>query len=289
MIEEYYILSENSRKGPYDVVALVRKIRNGAMTKDTLVQQEGAPVPKSAHEWPSLAEFFDEKKDEWAETAQHGHLQHHSLMKTLQSGVHFLQTNMVSTVFSGIFVLIVILMASLIHMLLPSTLRIFGYMSCFILAYFFLSFYLLSILRMTRGQPVDISYLIGKISPVAGRLLLASVLISIPSIVGLGIIFLDDEWGVAVTGLLILAIPGLFMLTLHAFTPLLIFDQGYGVAEAMKISRKSIMKSGMENIGVLFALFVINFIAGLFALIPIAITLPITMSALTEIYDEYFG
>jgi hypothetical protein len=54
----------------------------------------------------------------------------------------------------------------------------------------------------------------------------------------------------------------------------------------MEISRKTVLKGGMENAGVIYALFVINFLAALCALLPLAITLPITIGAIVEMYDE---
>jgi uncharacterized membrane protein len=162
-------------------------------------------------------------------------------------------------------------------------------MLCFILGHFLLSCYMLSVLRMSRGQPVDPGYMKSKIVPVIKSLLMSSVFISLPSILGLAIMTSGMPVAVQVVGLFIFAIPGLFALAVYSFTPLMIIDKGMDVWESMETSRKAVLKGGSESAGVIYALYVINFLAGLCILIPMAITLPITMGALTEIYDDMFG
>jgi hypothetical protein len=289
MMNEYYIITDESRAGPYDIVALVRKIRNGSLTQDTLVEADASKQVKPAQEWSELVDFFSNDNEEVIENTA-GHLQSHSLTRTLEGGVRFLQSNLISTVFSGVLILAVFFLLA-ISLLLPDSMHLPGYIICFILSHFLLSFYMLSVLRMTRGQPVDI-YIFSKIVPHIGQLFLASLLITIPADIGLGFLvsgLTDSSWVIAIIGLFIFAVPGLLALALFAFSPILIFDQNYKVFKAMQISFKSIVKSGTENTGVLFSLLAINFVAGLFALLPMAITLPITTSALTEIYDEFFG
>jgi len=290
MIQEYYIVTGKIRKGPYDTVHLVRKIRNGSLTAQTYLQQDEKDAPKPAKDWAELAEFFNEKKDERpAAMAEHGNFKKKSLGDVLQSGVRFLQRNLNTTVFSGLFVLFYILIVTIISFGLPPAAQTFAYMLCFVTGHFMLSCYMLSVLRMARGQPVDATYLEGKILPVMKSLLLASLFICIPSIIGLAILTSGLPKPVLGIGLFIFVVPGLFTLAIYVFTPLLILDKGSDVWESMETSRKAVLKSGMEHAGIIYAMYVINFLAGLCILIPLAITLPITTGALTEIYDEMFG
>jgi len=284
---EYFILTAKGKKGPYDMIALVRKIRNGALTGTAQLQVSTSEEIKPAQDYPELAEFF-EKKDEKA-AADEVTNQHRGLGATLSSGMNFLQRNQASTVFSGLFILIVILVTGCVIFLLPPTVHAAAFMSCFVFAHFLLSCYMLSVLRMARGQPVDLSYLVHKIGPAIKSLLIASLFICFPAIIGLALLTSQLPPMIQLVGLLIFILPGLYMLVLYVFTPLLIFDQGYDMWEAMEKSRKTVLKSGLENTGVIYALFVINFLGGLLVLLPMAITLPITMGAIAEIYDEMFS
>ncbi len=285
---QYNIITGKTKTGPYDIVMIVRKIRNGSVTGDTLIQTSDSDIIKPAIEWAQLAEFFTETKDEWTESVAEGHLHHHNLLRTLSGGWRFLQRNHISSVFSGLLVLALIFMVAAIHLTMTPAFRIFAYMASVMVGHFLFSCYMLVILRTVRGQPVDGPYLQSKILPVIGQLLISSLLISFIAIIGLALLVTSNVVEVSVVGLVIITI-GLFVLTIYAFAPLLILDQQYDFWDAMEASRKSVMKSGAENIGVLFGLFVINFIAGLAILLPMALTLPITTGALAEIYDEMFS
>lgn len=289
MHQEYYIVTGKTRKGPYDLVAVVRKLRNGTLTGQTYLQQDESIAPRPAQEWEELAEFFNEIKEERGPTAEAGAVKRHGLANSLRSGVHFLQRNQYTTVYSGLFVLVIILLAAVISLTLPPAARIFGYAGCFILAHFMLSCYALSVLRMARGQPVDSAYLESKIVPALKSLLLSSIFVCIPCLLGLALLTSGMSSAVELVGLAIFTVPGLFALTLYAFTPLLIMDKGTDIWESMEMSRKAVMLKGTDNVGVIFAMFVMNFLAGLCILLPMSITLPITMGALTELYDERFA
>jgi len=177
------------------------------------------------------------------------------------------------------------MMVSFIYLVLPEGLHAFAYMASFIFTHFLLSCYMLLILRMARGQPVDLSYLKRRIFPSIRPLLLSSMLISLPAVIGIAFFTSSNVEAISAAGFLIFAIPGIYVLTLYVFTPLLILDMEYDFWDAMEMSRKAVLKSGMENTGVIFALFLINSMATLFAIL----TLPITMSGVAEIYDEIFG
>jgi hypothetical protein len=289
MTPEYYILSGPTPAGPYDLVALIRKIRNGTLTQTMLIQLSETADAKPAGEWAQLSEFFDEIKDEPAHHGQHHLLKDHNIVGTLQNGLRFLQRNQVTTIFSGILVFAIILMTIGVFFLLPPSLHMAGFVVSFVVTYFFITCYQLSVLRMARGQPVDAAYLRSRIMPAFKSLALASLLISLVAIIGLVMLVSSANLVSSIAGLLLFALPGLFMLTIYAFVPLLILDQGYGLWEAMELSRKKVFECGPENAGIIFGLFVINFIGGLLALLPLTVTLPITMGPLAEIYDEIFS
>jgi hypothetical protein len=289
MTQEYYIISGKSRTGPYDLVAIVRKIRNGSLTAHTQLQMDGSPELKPAHEWEQLAEFFGEIKEERQVASDRKPSEHRGLGATLQSGWRFLQRNQYSTVSSGLFVLLIILVAAAVNFGLPPFAHVFAYMAFFIVGHSILSCYMFAILRLIRGQPVDLTYLESKISPAIKPLLLSSLFICIPAVLGLALLASPLPTVMLLAGLFLFAVPGLLILSLYAFTPLLILDKEFDFWEGMETSRKTVLKSGLENTGIIYALLVINFLAGLCFLLPLAITLPITMGALSEIYDDIFS
>jgi hypothetical protein len=288
MTQEFYIISAKGRAGPYDLVAVVRKIRNGSLTSNTQLQLGDSAQTKPACEWPELAEFFGEKKDERPAVAERAAATR-TLSTALQSGMHFLQRNQYSTVYAGLLVMLIILIAAFVNFGLPAGLHAFCFMACFVLGHFLVSCYMLSVLRMARGQPIDAAYMQSKIGPALGSLMIASLFVCVPAIFGLALLTSSLPVAVLLIGLLILVVPGLFTLSLYAYTPLLILDKGCDFWEGMEMSRKAVLKGGMEQSGIIYALFVINFLAGLCVFFPMALTLPITMGALADMYDEVFS
>jgi uncharacterized membrane protein len=141
-----------------------------------------------------------------------------------------------------------------------------------IAGFFGLSIYMFLILRMNRGQPTDINYIKQITLEYVKPLLISSCCIAIMASVGF-----------------LLIIPGLFIFSIYIFTPLLIVDHKMEFWDAMETSRKLVMGSGIDNMGIIFALVVINFIGGLLIFLPLLFTLPVTMSALCDMYDELFN
>ncbi len=289
MSNEYYIISDNNQSGPYDIVALVIKIRNGSLNEYTSIQRGDSQEVKPAREWDELKEFFastagGSKKEAPQKLSDIKKLY---LMQALSNGLNFLQQNQISTVYSGILILLMITIISGVNLTLPDEMHVLGYIVGFIALYFMLSCYMFIILRMTRGQQINLFQIIKKIQPSSFKLLCASIPIFLPIIIGIILFtYFEDNLLACLIGLLIIIIPGMFIITIYSFASLLIIDQGYGAWEAMRTSRQLIMKSGLDNLGVYFALNTINLIAGLCMIFPMAVTLPVTMSAITESYDE---
>jgi ABC-type multidrug transport system fused ATPase/permease subunit len=289
MSQDYYIVTHKGDAGPYDIVMLVKKIRNGTLTPTTMLRNTDEGSAKQAQDWTVLNDFFQEIVEDTSDIQTVTHAKQQSLNAMLKGGWHFLQQNQLSTLFSGLVVLTTIILLVISVYILPPSVRVLAYVVCFILGHFFVSCYLLVVLRMSRGQPVDSSYVQDKIGGAALQLLISSLLVSFVAVVGLALMTSSAVLPITLFGMFIFTGPGLFIIGLYSFAPLLILDQKYDFWEAMETSRKAVLKSGLETAGVLYALYVINFIAGLFVLLPMAITLPITLSAISETYDETFS
>lgn len=288
MSTQYFVISEDGQEqGPFDLIGIVKKIRNRNITGETQIKLAGADISKAASEYPDLGEFFSEMEAGDKEEGS-GVARQHRFSKCLKNGWLFLQNNQLSTIFSGVFVLTLILLLGIINIVLPKVFVIIGYIGTFIFMQYMFMGYAYSMLRMTRGQPVDFGFIIGKMKPLRQSLLMASLMMSFFIIVGLLLITQGEMLVISIIGLLVLTLPGFYMFAIHIFTPLLILDKGMDFWEAMEASRKAVKSGGWENIGVFYGLITVNFLASMGLIIPLIVTLPITMSPVTEIYDEYF-
>ena len=268
---KFYIVDNGKKEGPFDLLAMIRKIRSGAIDQDTLLMIDGQDEIQPAIEIPKLQDIFLEKEESDA-NAQNLSLRKQSLSSSLRSGWMFYQSNQISTVYTGVFILSLILATSFFHFITSGIFRVPGYMMATIAGFFGLSIYMFLILRMNRGQPTDINYIKQITLEYVKPLLISSCCIAIMASVGF-----------------LLIIPGLFIFSIYIFTPLLIVDHKMEFWDAMETSRKLVMGSGIDNMGIIFALVVINFIGGLLIFLPLLFTLPVTMSALCDMYDELFN
>lgn len=264
----YYIYKDEKKQGPYDLVSLIKKIRNGSLGADMLVASDMMePIP--ADQVPELAEFFKS-------SSRHDENDHHihgirqlTLGKALHAGVYFLQNNQQSAIYTGAFLLGAILFGALSWKL---GLGIFGQIIASIVSYTLFSIYMLCILRLTRGQTIEPSFIRSRTTSLIVPLLIVSAIISLMTMIGLAM----------------LVIPGLFIMTLYIFTPLLVLDKGMDFWDAMETSRRAVLQGGTDLIGILFAMVVIIFVSGLCFILPLLVVLPIAISAISEIYDEFF-
>lgn len=290
MSHEYHIIQGSNISGPYDLVTIVKKIRNGSLTVDMLVHRSDQQDPQPAINWEELKEFF---------VISHGtgkdlHMRDAKplfLMELIKNGIIFLQHNPMAAIYSAIIIIIPAIMAWVINTSVPEEIRTFCQIPLILFLYFMLACYLLLVSRMTRGQQADIEHLISRINKAERgwlKLLHVSLLISFPVIVGIILFVCFDELLLSLLGLFIMIVPGIYTITVYSFAPLLIIDNGVGVWKAMEASRSAVLKGGADNFSVYFSLNAINFIAGLLVLLPLVVTLPVTASAICECYDELF-
>lgn len=287
MNTQYFIIDEvGNRAGPYDLVYVVKKIRNGSITKETMISLDKTSTPHKAEEIDEIADFLQEAHTEAVSIHDSANKKTRALGAWLKSGWNFLQANQLSTLYSGSYVVFLLLSTGTVAVVFPPALVMLGYASCFMLAQFFFTGYFYSVLRMVRGQPVDLNFIKLKMQPHYKPLLVSSLMMSFFIICG--ILLMISGGMAAIFGLLIVALPGFYKLTIFIFAPLLILDKGMNFWDALETSRKTIRSKGMETTGIIFALLIINFVFGLLFLIPMIVTLPITMAAISEMYDETF-
>lgn len=287
MSTHFYIVDEvGNKSGPHDLVYMVKKIRSGTIVKTTMVTMEKSAPPQPAEAFEELLDFLEEQSVEVPSLQEVQIKKVRTLNHWLKSGWGFLQENQLSTMYSGLYVVYLLLSSAMVAVVFPPAMEMLGYMGCFIIGQYFFTGYLYSVLRMVRSQPVDMSFIRLKMSPIKKQLLITSVMMSFFIIIG--ILLMIAGGTAAIVGLLIVALPGFYKISLFIFAPLLILDKGMNYWDALDTSRKTVNKSGLENTGIIFALLIINFVAGLCFLVPMIVTLPITIAAICEMYDEIF-
>lgn len=268
----FYVKYETAQEGPFDLVTMVRKIRNGAITSELLVLEENDEKAVPAGEHPQLLSFFQEiqmeaMRGESRGTGGKNVIRFSSLLKR---GWNFLVSHHFSAVCSAVLLGVTLLLATIFTAILPDFMAVLNILLSWIAFNFLLSILLIIFLRIYRSQPCDLHSLSLVIKRSAVPLLFCAALTGIFSAIGA----------------VLLLIPGLIAIALYSFAPLLIVERHYDFWAAMETSRKTILKQGRPLFEAVFGFTVINFIAGFPFVIPLAVTLPITYGALAEVFDE---
>lgn len=278
---EYYIKDSEKPDGPYDMMAIIRKVRNGTVSADTPLAGSIFEEPKPAEEYPELHDFFHEEREEMPSIAAVSKPRGpRNLKSLLRTGTDFLKQNHFSAVFSGLFMMGWLLFAAVFmfnHNVIMSVVGI-------ALSYFLLGGFLYGIVRYVRGNPVTPGLVMGRMAHTAINMLVISMVVAVLMLPG---VMLTVMMG---GDMLFISLPILFIfllvvMTFLAFAPLLVTDKQRDFWDAIQGSVRFITKNNAQYLGPIFALVALNFL--LLPLMPII--LPITMGALAEVYDEHFG
>lgn len=266
----FYVKYDTNQEGPFDLVSMVRKIRNGMITPEQLVleEQDEKAVPASEH--PQLKSFFREIELLTAQSDTAHSTSTLSFSSSFKKGWKFLVGHQFSAIYSAGIIGMCLAVAVLFNLILPDFMSSLTWLLIWIANQFFLGILLFLFVRCHRGQPYD-----------PHSIYISAQRYFVP------LIFCATLTGVfSGLGMILLIIPGLVMLALYCFAPLLIIDQNYDFWDAMETSRKTVLAHGRPLFEVVFGFALINFLAGALFLLPLAITLPITYGALAELYDE---
>jgi hypothetical protein len=269
----FYVQSDSAPEACYDFLTLVRKINNGTITTTTKVRSEEDPFPLPAGVHPQLASLFlqHQQQVEYATHPTEEPLEiDFNLMNQLRSGWDFLLHHHLTAIYSAGVLITALTVAALIGAILPNFFAVLNVLVSWILALFLISFLMVIFLRMHRGQMVDIttSYEILRESFVP--LFFCAALMGIFSAIGF----------------CFLIIPGLVIIALYSFAPLLIWEHQLDFWEAMETSKRIVHEHGRPLLNILLGFAALNFFAALCFMIPLMITLPITYGAITALYEK---
>lgn len=273
---DYFVQNGNQQQGPYDAVAIIRKIRNFTISADTVLFREYEESGVPAIQMP---EFHDIFRDLEEESALPGSIAVPRLTfaGTIKDGFEFLKHHTSSTVLTGV-MLFGWLFSVVIFSKFVSGIPL-GILSS-VTGYFLFVMYQLCILRKSRMQLLTREFYRAMFKKYWLRLLTVSFITSA------SVFFLPVAVGAfagPVTEYFLILIPGTFILTFLFFAPMLVFDRGISAGQAIKMSIVNLRRLGFDNVLVIYLLILVNFSP------LIIITLPVTMGALCEIYDSHFN
>lgn len=275
MNDTLYIASGERMEGPYDLLSLTRKIKNGQLTRSSLVVQESSGTPFPADQDPVLREILDEVE----------HLRNApvpeidsgiSLFGALRSGWDVFQLNPMTALTTGIFGVI-----GLIGVLIFSSVSTGVVQGVFCAFWCYLTFniYLITLSRKSRMQILHgdfYRWLLKKWKALLPATLIGCALPGfLPAIL---YPFLSD------IAVILVFIPGALWTAYFLYLPLIITDRGVGVREALSINTAKMRQAGVDYYSIVLGLVATNII------LPILpITMPLTLGAACDIYDRVYN
>jgi hypothetical protein len=268
MQHSYHIDLGGIKDGPHTLVSIMRRIRIGKVTPDTLIYIDSNPVPERASAIEDIALFF-ERAPETGTPHESKPTQAHiplSIGRLLRESWHFTLQHNIMTVYAGGLMLINILLAA-------GLVGQFGFITGGLLAWAICiichNFYLIFMLRLYRGQPISSDFINRQLAPSLPSLLLACIILAL--MMG--------------GGLLLFIIPCLIVSVYYIFVPFLMIDHNYKTVEAMHASRLLLMKHNQQYTRLITILILMHYIC-LLLIIPIPLTLPMFTAALADLYEK---
>ncbi len=280
---EYFIAQNGSQAGPYDMITLLKKIKNGQVTAATILS-DGQGNTRPASEFEEVAALLNSMNskgdDSYIPTVNEANI-NVNFSENLKAGFKLMMEHQLTIAYSALFTAFLLLLAFAF-----SFLGVIGYSVTFILGYVLYSAYFIYVTRVARGQHVGFSFIKDKLVGNVPSLLLAGVISTF--FFSLCPLLLKAESVLLTLLMVVLVVLGLVVWTLLAFTPLLIAEGNMPTMKAVKLSISGVKRLSFDEKGVILSFAVINFIALVPFIAPFIVTLPITMFALNEIYEEMY-
>lgn len=280
----FYIIDERgSRDGPYDLVSMIKKIRNGRVNAQDQVHDTELEETKPAAEHTSLAAYFEDEPQEAPQAASTGNLNKPELSVIITEAWKEFELNFMYAAIAGAGFFIITLLAASLSSLLPAV--IVGPLAAAAVGAFIYGFQLFIAMKL-EGQDTMETYANVVRSARGKQLLLAGALLS-------GVCF---GVPILIAGLVgsigyLFTIFGALAYGLFCFTPFIFLqDETNHDIKSMALASKSwILSQDADTIGLLLFLTGINFVAALIMLFPLFISLPVTTIALYGVYKGHFS
>lgn len=279
MSTEYYIVEGEQRQGPFDTLAIMRRIRNGKVNTDTMLFVTGSNIPLRAGEIKALAGFLhDPQGEEEPQLPEHTITSERLDLNSMVTDAWvFFGDNQTLTITAGAFAIGAMIAGFIASAFLPAfaTAIVASTFGGFALFLFFAT-----LLRKVIDQPVDASFF-------KDFVIRRGVDIAICAFVAIGLPF-----GIPIALGALIGAPGYFLLigsiaslACFCFAPLfLLAAPDVSASKALKYSLEWVLSQGTRNIVVLCALMFMNVIAALIFVVPVFVSLSITAIALCDLF-----
>lgn len=284
---EYFILQEGVKQGPFDLITMIKKVKNGSLTGNTMVSEKTDGPFREAEMVDEVAILIREHANPSPATLSgSGHYANISLSAAFHEGLELWVRRVVEyTIFAAIIMGIAYVINATMRGFLAVHPIIPVYFGTLVLMTLFFEF-CYYVLETKRSQRVHAKEFMAVAKRTFFPFLLFSAVLSL-FVLGFGI---SMSVGLVTTTIALVA------LTFLIFAPFIATDSGMGIFRAAKISAQRVRTMGADNFGVVLAIVSFNiFAAVLPALIGpellglgLFISLPVTISALSYIYDQIF-
>ena len=282
---EYFILNEGVKQGPFDVITMIKKVKNGMLTETSMISEQVDGPYREAVQVEEVAKLVREHANPSAGSVNSLNIKM-TLAASFQEGIELWVRRILDyTVISGIIIAagfgfkMIFLPFTGVVSIWPTYIS-----TVLVIALFFeFCYYVLETKRSQRVNMGDFLLVIKR---------------TLPQFMGISILLSTFvlAYGISLQAGLVATLVVLIIMTVFVFTPFIATDSHMGVLRSGKLSMQKIMIMGLDNFGVILAIVSINLFA---AILPgmllrdllglgLFISLPITISALAYIYDQVF-
>ena len=282
---EYFILNEGVRQGPFDLIGMIKKIKNGTLTVNSMVSEQVEGPYIEAANIDQVAKLIEEHSNPSAGEGANGDLTM-TLKVSFQEGVELWVRRILDyTLFAGAIIAVGFSLRAIFQPMMGASSMFPYYMSSVVVMSFFFEF-CYYVLETKRSQRVDIKDFIAVIKR------------TLPQFIGISLVLslFVLAYGISTQVGLLATLVVLVVITIFVFTPFIATDSNMGVMRSAKLSMQKVTSIGADNFGVILAIVAINLFA---AILPgmllkdllglgLFISLPVTISALAYIYDQIF-
>ena len=270
----YYIASS---KETLDLLGVIRRIRTNNLDKRTMIATDVKSEPCEAYLYPELYELFMEQDRILQDAEYVVEDPNKNILSLIKHGVGILKDDMSSVAITGLFILFSLTITGVANMQLP---MVVSAIIVPLICYFLFGSCLIAHLRLSRVQLLSLN-LLGKTYKKRGLDLLLSILP--PALLGFTLPWILSHylgWRIWIFApILIIPIISYFL-----YLPIIIFDKEISFKQAFILNHKAITQFGFSFFAQIIILLSINMLMGPFILL----TLPITLLAVMQLYDDYF-
>ncbi len=276
----YYIHHEHGSDGPYDLLGMIRKIRNGMVDKNQLLSSDTQTEPKVAYQFPEFYDVLIEQDTVAREDEAQEGGESISLAGVFKAGVAILKEDVTAAFVAAFMLLFVTLFVGALAAALPALISAF---IAPLIGYVLFALCLIAMLRVARVQLLSLGYVIQVIRRCGVALLLTTLP---PALLAFTLPWLISiKAGMMAWGLLLF--PGLPIIAYFLFVPLLVIDRDISVSGAFSLNHRIVKQQGFELLATVVALLAVNILVAPL-IVGLLVTLPITLLALMLVYDRHF-